>query len=1042
MTLPRTARRTSFFAFALAATLALPGKAQQAALSTLQDTLGGTSIAPVWTVSTQASGTVTEGGGTLNLAPIANSGTAQLIVRSAVPYTLVGSSGFVQAAQVVSGGGSVNSRFELYLNGSNTIEWMFESGSLSAIYTVNGVTKTAISLPYDASISWWRIREASGSVYWDTAPDGLNWRNRASVLDTSLFALSSLYPEFYVETWGAGSSSPGTARYGNFNTVPVRQPVESLVDSFAGTSVSPSLWAVVAKNGQVTESAGTLKLAPNTNTGAAQLYVRSSSLYTLLGSNSWVKVPAVVSAGGSVNNRFTLLADSGNYLQWYFEAGTLYAFSALGGVRTTVASLPYSATTHACWRIRETSGTVFWETSPDGLSWTTQGSALTATLLKLGGVHLEFYAETFGAGLAAPGIAQYARLSDNPRIVVSGIPATVTAGTSVAVTFDVRDSAGARVSGYRGTVSFQSSDSRALLPASHVFTSADAGLYTGVVTFRTTGTQSVFAVDGTTASINGSQSGISVLAAPVTPVITASSPVTSGFGGWSASVPATPGMSYYWTVSGGSITSTGGAAGVTSTNLNTITYSAAAAAPGTITLTCAESNAAGASSLAGSQAVDVVTAPATPVVSAPSPVTTGAVSVTASTAAHTGMIYAWSVNGGTITSAGGSAGQVVGGVNSIAYIITAGAGATTTVSCVESNAAGTSSATGTVAETVVAQPITPVVSAPSATTVAITGLTASVPARAGMTYGWSVSGAGSLTSPAAGTTSAAVNQISFAASSTPGTISLSCSEVNAAGTSSAAGTASVTVNQQTQPPSWPAGSALSSSNGTMSGVTLTWTAAADPVAVTQYRVYQEGALVTTLSSSVRTLSITSLKAGNAYHFAVQAGNGAALWTGDGPTLLYYAVPPDPQLVAPPLDRTVVVSFADSTSFLYTGTNPIQTGVAAGTIKANQAAVIRHGPSAEWRPVAGDGNHRPGPRGAGTDLFPGRWGLRPGGQRRRAVDRGLHSRWVLACPAQPTAALARLCLRRRRHPRPPGQPGQHGRHDQHGRRASDSRVRLH
>ena len=52
------------------------------------------------------------------------------------------------------------------------------------------------------------------------------------------------------------------------------------------------------------------------------------------------------------------------------------------------------------------------------------------------------------------------------------------------------------------------------------------------------------------------------------------------------------------------------------------------------------------------------------------------------------------------------------------------------------------------------------------------------------------------------------------------------------------------------------------------------------------------------------------------------------------------LPPDPRLVAPPIDQSTATSFGDSISFLYTGTNPIQRDVAAGAINAVRAAVIR------------------------------------------------------------------------------------------------------
>lgn len=53
-----------------------------------------------------------------------------------------------------------------------------------------------------------------------------------------------------------------------------------------------------------------------------------------------------------------------------------------------------------------------------------------------------------------------------------------------------------------------------------------------------------------------------------------------------------------------------------------------------------------------------------------------------------------------------------------------------------------------------------------------------------------------------------------------------------------------------------------------------------------------------------------------------------------------AVPPDPATVAPPVDRTIATTVVDSTAFLYTGLDPIQTGIAPGTIEAKRAALVR------------------------------------------------------------------------------------------------------
>ena len=50
-------------------------------------------------------------------------------------------------------------------------------------------------------------------------------------------------------------------------------------------------------------------------------------------------------------------------------------------------------------------------------------------------------------------------------------------------------------------------------------------------------------------------------------------------------------------------------------------------------------------------------------------------------------------------------------------------------------------------------------------------------------------------------------------------------------------------------------------------------------------------------------------------------------------------------VAPPLPENEIISFSDATDFLYTGDNPIQTGVAPGTIEETG----HFGKSVDWKP---------------------------------------------------------------------------------------------
>ena len=295
------------------------------------------------------------------------------------------------------------------------------------------------------------------------------------------------------------------------------------------------------------------------------------------------------------------------------------------------------------------------------------------------------------------------------------------------------------------------------------------------------------------ASTAGSKS-LTVVAAPVTPVITAASPVVAGATALKAQVPARTGMKYLWTLSGGTITNTGGTAGVTAAGINSITWTAGAA--GVASITCLEFNTANTQGAPASKSVTIsasANTPVQPVITSSALVTVGQ-STTASVTARTGLIYAWTVTGGTVTSAGGTAGVTSGGRNTITF--TPAAEGPLTVRCTESNGLDVS-LPGTATLTALTAPQRPVVTAPGLVQPGTAGLVASVDVNPNMTYLWTISG-GTITSAggAAGVSNGVTNSITFTAGSF-GSVSLSCVERNAAGGTSAAGTASVGIDAPT-----------------------------------------------------------------------------------------------------------------------------------------------------------------------------------------------------------------------------------------------------
>ncbi len=293
--------------------------------------------------------------------------------------------------------------------------------------------------------------------------------------------------------------------------------------------------------------------------------------------------------------------------------------------------------------------------------------------------------------------------------------------------------------------------------------------------------------------VTGSTS-VNVVAPPVTPApIQAPSPVAQGASG-NASVTARSGYTYFWTVTNGTITSPGGGSGVLGGGVNSITYTAGA--PPSAQFSCVEINAAGTTSSPASATVTITPSPQPPPITAPSIVTTADTGVTASVPARSGMLYNWTVTGGTITSPGGAAGVLSGGTNSITF--TAGPVGTLSLSCTERNSTITSNPS-TANVSVVGPPQTPAISTVSPVTAGDTGRTASVTTRAGMTYFWTISG-GTITSDggASGVMSGGVggsNTITFTVGPA-GTLQVTCAEVNAANRASTPGVANITVQPQ------------------------------------------------------------------------------------------------------------------------------------------------------------------------------------------------------------------------------------------------------
>ncbi|MEH0579000.1 LamG domain-containing protein [Streptomyces sp. B21-108] len=156
-------------------------------------------------------------------------------------------------------------------------------------------------------------------------------------------------------------------------------PLAMLGDDFDDGHVDTALWPTNTGGAGVETGEGRLRitLAPGADTNFT-----SARTWNLAGSKLTAKLAAVPALNGSSNCAASMWVTSttaGTRIGWRYDAGTgvISAQSQSGFSDGTPTSLTYSAIDHAWLRVREAAGTVTWETSGDGFSWTTQRTLAT-----------------------------------------------------------------------------------------------------------------------------------------------------------------------------------------------------------------------------------------------------------------------------------------------------------------------------------------------------------------------------------------------------------------------------------------------------------------------------------------------------------------------------------------------------------------------------------------------------------------------------------------------------------------------------------------
>jgi hypothetical protein len=180
----------------------------------------------------------------------------------------------------------------------------------------------------------------------------------------------------------------------------------ALVDDFDDNVTDPALWTATTTVGplieRIREVNGRLEIRP---AGTPLGYARYDSVqsYDLEGSLTGVEVVRTLRQTLGASTQFTAVAGAGNSVGFSASNTDLSVFRYLGGAFAQLAEVSYDPAAHRWWRLRESDGTTFWETSPDNATWTVLHSMPNPFALTAVTVRLE--AGVSGTAVGAPGVA-------------------------------------------------------------------------------------------------------------------------------------------------------------------------------------------------------------------------------------------------------------------------------------------------------------------------------------------------------------------------------------------------------------------------------------------------------------------------------------------------------------------------------------------------------------------------------------------------------------------------------------------------------------
>lgn len=345
--------------------------------SLLKDDFNGTSVTRSWRTWADPGVVVSVGAGHLVVATT-GSGNRYGGIGSESYYDLRGGRFSVQVATTTALDTTAQTIFELVDPDNRKVQILEESGLLVfRLWPVAGGNYVDVDqISYDAvAHRFWQLREADGTLSFETSADGTSFVARAQTADP--FDLANVRVGLAAGTYRTVSGG-GAAAFDLVNGGGAPEGTwcasATLTDDFADGTRGPQWGNWYADSGcAITEGSGALSLTPDGTVdhycgyGTSRRYDLRESSFTL---RLRTPAPAGVNEEGVVELRDVTTDKKIVFDQ---DGDTLFLSMYGGGTTwTDFASTPFDPIQHRYLRWTEHAGTLTWQTSPDGIAWTTQ----------------------------------------------------------------------------------------------------------------------------------------------------------------------------------------------------------------------------------------------------------------------------------------------------------------------------------------------------------------------------------------------------------------------------------------------------------------------------------------------------------------------------------------------------------------------------------------------------------------------------------------------------------------------------------------------